>query len=324
MNSMKIEKYLEEVFEEKITIKKYPNVNQIPLILLNEYDFLQVDIHGNNCILMEINSNRIITEKILKNFKILNKLDARQKVLVFDELRSAQRRKLVKNRIAFIVPGKQIYLPFIYLDFIEKFSSSIDAVEKFTVGQQLVYLYILKESKKEVIPVELVKALDLSMSSVNRAIRQFVKLGLLLESGSATRKKYVRIERFKYWGLGKSFLISPVQKIEYIKEIPSGVDLFFSYDSGLSKLSMLSDSKYVTYAVSKKEFNKISRKLVLKDYELDSMNYVRIEVWKYDPSLFSHIDIVDIFSLYAAYMRENDPRVDKELEELIRMELCED
>lgn len=324
MNSMKIEKYLEEVFEEKITIKKYPNVNQIPLILLNEYDFLQVDIHGNNCILMEINSNRIITEKILKNFKILNKLDTSQKVLVFDELRSAQRRKLVKNRIAFIVPGKQIYLPFIYLDFIEKFSSSIDAVEKFTVGQQLVYLYILKESKKEVIPVELVKALDLSMSSVNRAIRQFVKLGLLLESGSATRKKYVRIERFKYWGLGKSFLISPVQRIEYIKEIPSGVDLFFSYDSGLSKLSMLSDSKYVTYAVSKKEFNKISRKLVLKDYELDSMNYVRIEVWKYDPSLLSHSDIVDIFSLYAAYIRENDPRVDKELEELIRMELCED
>jgi hypothetical protein len=324
MNSMKIEKYLEEVFEEKVTIKKHPNVNQIPLILLNEYDFLQVDIHDNNCTLMEIKSNRIITEKILKNVNKLNKIDTSQKVLVFEELRSAQRRKLVKNRIAFIVPGKQIYLPFIYLDFNEKFSSSVDVVEKFTVGQQLVYLYILNESKEEVIPLELVKALDLSMSSVNRALRQLVKIGLLLERGRATRKKYTRIERFKYWELGKSFLISPVQRIEYIKEIPSGVDLFFSYDSGLSNLSMLSDSKYVTYAVSKKEFNKISRKLVLKDYELDSMNYVRIEVWKYDPGLFSNSDIVDIFSLYAAYMGENDPRVDKELEEIIRMELCED
>ncbi len=323
MNSMKIEKYLEEVFEEKSIIKQYSLMDDIPLYLANEYDFLQVNIHGDNCILIEIKTERIMIDKIFKNLLNLNKIDKNKKVLVFDELRSTQRKKLVKNRIAFIVPGSQIYLPWIYLDFNEKVNLKIDKINKFTIGQQVVFLYILNQNKEEVSPIDLVHALDLSMSSVNRAIRQLVQLGLLMESGSATRKKYKRVRRFEYWEKGKSFMISPVQRSEYIKEIPSGVDLFFSYDSGLSKISMLSDSKYVTYAVSKKEFNNISRNLVLKDYELDSMNYVRIEVWKYDPCLFSNSDIVDIFSLYAAYMGENDPRVEKELEELIRMELCE-
>jgi DNA-binding MarR family transcriptional regulator len=320
---MKIEKYLEEVFIEKSIIKEYSLINHVPLYLVNEYDFLQTNIHGNNCTLMEIKSNRIISEKILKNLKKLNEIDGNKKILVFNELRSNQRKNLIKNRIAFIVPGKQIYLPFIYLEFIEKAGIEIDAVEKFTAAQQVVYLYILNQGE-EVIPVELVKALDLSMSSVNRAIRQLVQLGLIIESGNATRKKYKRIGRYEYWEKGRFFLISPVQRVEYIKELPVGVDLFFSHDSALSKISMLNDSNNATYAVKKKEFKKIGRNLLLKDYELDSINYVRIEIWKYDPGLFSTSDIVDIFSLYAAYKGENDPRVDNELEELIKEELCED
>lgn len=323
MNLNKIEKYLEEVFEEKMIIEEYLKSNQIPLFLANEYDFSIVKIHGHICTLMKLNSDRIITEKIIKNIKKLEEIDQNKKVLVIDELRSSQRKNLVRNRIPFIVPGIQIYLPFIFLDFKEAIIKKINAVEKFTIGQQLVYLSILRQEKDEVLPLKLVEKLNLSMSSVNRAVRQLVELELLVEVGKSTRKKYYRIKRLEYWLKGCTYLISPVQRIEYIKDLPSGISSFISYDSGLSKISMLVESKIVTFAIYKKEFEKVSRKLVLKDYELDSMNYFRIEVWKYDPGLFSKTDIVDVFSLYAVYKGEDDPRVDKELEKLIRMELCE-
>jgi hypothetical protein len=54
------------------------------------------------------------------------------------------------------------------------------------------------------------------------------------------------------------------------------------------------------------------------------MDYCRIEVWKYDPGLFAKKGVVDIFSLYAEYAEENDPRVGIEFEQLLKEELCRD
>ena len=323
MKLLNIEDYLENVFKERVKIHKYSKTKKLPLFLQNEYEFFECEIQGVHCVLMKLLTERILIEKLIKHFNKLREFGVETPILIFDDLRSNQRNILVANRIALIVPGKQIYLPFICLDFNEIIKLKQPIIKKFTAGMQSVFLYIIY-NKKEVITGEIAKELKISTASANRAIRQFVALGLVAESGHTTRKRYIRIPKREYWEKGKNHLINPVQKIIYLSEIPKNLKVYFSYDSALSKMSMLNEPANEIYAVNKKCFTGISSEYILDNEILDGKEYYKVEVWKYNPELFARDGSVDVFSLFAEYIEEDDPRVEIELENILKEALCED
>ena len=320
---MSIEVYLEHVFGEKVDIKKYSVIDKLPLFFIEEYEFYVCEIMGAKCLLMKLLKDRIASDKILKHFRKIQDLNIGKPVLLLDNLRANQRRNLLQNLIPFIETDKQIYLPFIYLDFNERIRIKKPVLEKFTPVMQVVFLYILNQNNDEVKARNILENIKISSASVNRSIQQLVEMGLIVESGNATRKKYRRIGKFDFWENGKVHLISPVNNVVYLSKLPEGIKFYYSYDSAISNLSMINEPVNVIFAVEKKDFANIDRKYILKDYDLDDSRFYTVEVWKYNPGLFSDKDNVDIFSLYAEYMEENDPRIDIELEELIRKKLCE-
>jgi len=60
----------------------------------------------------------------------------------------------------------------------------------------------------------------------------------------------------------------------------------------------------------------VKNKDFIKDKKL-----VEIELWDYDPRLFSNSSNVDILSLYASLKDETDERVEQALEDVLRGEL---
>lgn len=318
---MDLGKYLFDVFGENIEIKELEMMNNIPMLILNEYEFYESDLQGKHCIFMKMLKKRILVDKILKHFGKLSEIIDGKCVLIFDELRPYQRRNLVKNRIAFIVPDTQIYLPFICLDFQENIHLKKTVIEQFTASTQCVYLSILYQENAEIILSQISERIDLSPISINRAIRNLVALELIEETGKATRKKYMRIVKNDYWEKGKIHLINPIQKILYLKELQRDIDFYYSNETALSKLSMINHPLDETFAMDKRSISKIDKNLLLINESFDRNLSYKVEVWKYNPGLFVKNGIVDICSLFAELMEVDDPRIEIELDRLIEATL---
>jgi DNA-binding MarR family transcriptional regulator len=321
---MKIEDYLEQVFSEKHTIQEFSQADRLPIFLRNEYLFFECKIHGVQCVLLKMQTERILPDKILKHLSKLRELGAERAVLMFDDLRSYQRKNLVTHRIPFIVPGKQIYLPFICLDFNEIVTLKQLPVKQFTAVMQCVFIAILHQQGDAVMTTDLRKKLGISAASVSRVLRQLASIGLVEESGKATRKQYRRIATIEFWEKGRKHLMDPVQKTIYLKELPQHIKAFYSRDSALSRLSMLSEPSHITYAISKASLGEIPAEDIFQMDEIDGHHhFCEVEIWKYDPGLFAQGEVVDRFSLYAAYPEHDDPRMEIELEAILKEVLCE-
>lgn len=322
---MKLEQYLSEVFGENITVKKFEENNQIPLIIRNDYDFYEGELHGNHCIFMQLRSRRILTEKILKHFTKLSESIQGKFILIFDELRPYQRRNLVEKRIAFVVPDTQIYLPFVFVDFHENISLRKPKIEKFTPSIQCIYIAIFYQLTDEIIASNLSKRLGLSQVSVYRAISNLITLNLINEEGKATRKKFTRISKESFWIKGKEYLISPVQRTMHLISLPKDISYFISNESALSEMSMMNSPERRIYAIDKKDAKKIDKNILFSEIDnvIKSKNdaIYEFEVWSYNPKLFAKDNKVDVCSIYAELIGLADPRIEIELETLIEGEL---
>lgn len=80
---------------------------------------------------------------------------------------------------------------------------------------------------------------------------------------------------------------------------------------------MLNPSRIITYAVSTKAFD---RKL-LNDELIDPEKQVRLELWAYDPKMFSHDNTADALSVALSLKDHADERIEEAVEELIEKEL---
>lgn len=87
--------------------------------------------------------------------------------------------------------------------------------------------------------------------------------------------------------------------------------------SALSDYSMLADNEYETYAISKNEYMLIEKSVQIEFEDLlYEQDYIKLEVWKYDPALFAENGIVDRFSLYMSFEQGQDERTDEILKEI--------
>lgn len=320
---MDLDNYLTEVFGEKVMVNKYNDILKIPMFLTNEYEFFESKLQDKLYVLLRVQSKRILIDKIIKHILKLRELGIERPVLILEDMRASQRKLFVVNRLAFIVPGKQIYLPYICLNLNEKILLKPAKIEKFTAATQCVYLHILNQIGQDVNTRQITLDLGIAQISTNRAIRQLVLLGAIEESGPTTRKRYNRISKKDFWKIGKDYLIDPVLKKIYLSEKPKGINLYLSNQSALAELSMVSDSHIESYAISKIDLEKINKDTLIADYEADSRVCLIIEVWRYQPGLFTDNNIVDIYSLYAEFKDQEDPRIEIEFEQMLEEALCE-
>ena len=86
-------------------------------------------------------------------------------------------------------------------------------------------------------------------------------------------------------------------------------------ETALSEMSMLNPSRFRTYAVYEKDFDKTQ----LIDELIDPEVQVKVEIWAYDPQLFTHTNIAD-----GDLGKENkDERIEEVLEDILEKELTD-
>jgi DNA-binding MarR family transcriptional regulator len=233
-------------------------------------------------------------------------------VLCLASIDSVMRRAFINARTAFLVPGKQVYLPFLYMIFNDRGMHSITAAADETLSpsaQMLLLFHLQVKSLDNMSLREVASILGYSAKTVSVILPELVdkKLCDIVNDGRQKRLCFTE-SRKELWQKSKPYLQTPVKRIAYTDELPNADMFRYSYDSAMSHYSFLAQPRQMSIAVPAGAVKQIS----LHPTE----GACRVEVWKYDPTKLSSGEYTDILSLILSYKGSNDERIAKEIAQL--------
>ena len=233
-------------------------------------------------------------------------------VIILTSMSRYRRSAFVEARIPFVVPEKQLYLPFIGTYMQERLDSENAELEKFQPAAQVLFFYYLYQGNKDMYISNAVKDLGYSAMTISRAAKQLVQTGFFTESKNGVRKVLTGSEQGKALFCSvRPALINPVRRRTSVKKAELNDAYILAGDSAIAKQTMLNDSMFCCYAVVGKQ------NLQELPYAMDANTDVVVEVWKYDPALLSKDGMVDPLSLAMSFEDEEDERVQDAIEELL-------
>lgn len=323
----KLIEYIDDLFGTRLTFQEYTDVNKLPAFLTQKYGIYLARMFETQFLIMYIKDDNELSLSAIKKHK--KKLDFMNYdvVLVMEKLSNYRRQSLVKNRMPFIVPGLQIYLPFIgiaYKEYLEnKYKEDVINDERlrkkrFTPAEQALYLDLITNGTKGRSQLEIATSIGISKIAVSRAFNLFEDISILRSNKIGTKKIY------SFTMLGKSlfnnierYLINPVERSIYVEinsfdENIEGL-LVEAGETALANVTMLAHPRTRIYAIYKKDWTQVKGQL--EEVPSDAENKICIQLWAHPiPKMNNEINPL---ALYLSFRDENDERILSVIDQLV-------
>lgn len=318
-----VESYLKKNIDDNVSIKPWEEKNMLPVFIRNTYGFYLMTILNTQCLLTETMDEAPGVDVIKKHIKRIEGLTKLNVVLYYKDITRYRRKSLIKNQIPFIIENGQVFLPFAVLDIKNTSHYTANTSITFSPATQKAYLYFLYNKDLKVNTTEFAKKIEVAVMTSSRVLNDLYDAKLLsYEIGGKTgrSKEYQRISDPEYFIKGRDLIRSSIKEIIYVRDIPTNT--LVAGMEALSKLSMINPPGYPVRAIGYEQFEEIENeteivenKDIIKDERL-----VELQIWEYDPRLYSNKKHVDVMSLYASLKEEKDERVEQALEDVLRGE----
>jgi hypothetical protein len=315
------EPYLKENIDDHVVIRLSHANNKIPVFLRNIYKLYDMTILDTRCILVETIDETPGIVMVQKHIKRIEELTNLQIVLYYKEISRYRRKSLIEKRIPFVIEDGQIFLPFLGMD-LKKAPQYVEKeVITFSTSTQMAYLYFLYNKDFVANTTEFAEKLGLTLMTSSRILNDLYSAKLLsyeIGGKTARSKEYHRISDPEYFVKGRRFIKSPVKKVVYTKRAPE-----WALIAGLEALALFSMSNppgHLVRAISRRQLNNADLEIVKNKDIVKDEKLVELQVWDYDPKLFTDKKHVDLMSLYASLNKENDERIEQALEEVLGSE----
>ncbi|UUX35134.1 helix-turn-helix domain-containing protein [Fundicoccus culcitae] len=253
-------------------------------------------------------------EQFVKQAEFISRPYNGNYILVFNRLSDDEKQLLIKARIPFIDYKGSLFVPSLGLILNKNLEVLVE--KTFTPSEQLVFIYLITESKELIVASTVEKRTRVSIATVYRVLNKFVQLGWLKsQHGTYSAEKDLNEILIE----GQQYLLNPVKKTLFLeKEVFDSVvknEVHWGY-AGTSALSQLTDlsEEHSIVAMSEAEFRLVNKKNYLTIYEenvLVNQSFVEIQLWKYTPII--NDNLVDRLSLYLTLKDVDDPRVEEAL-----------
>jgi len=304
----------ERLLGGKLKITPYGKTQGLSFMLLGLYNLYKCDFNSSRFILMCNKKKAIYTSGMVSaHMAQIQTASGLQAVFATTEMPSYKRARFLEKHIPFIVPGKQMYLPFACLLLTE--SGSPVPKEYDSLGNLAQILILAKLMKMFATPLSIGTACSIFHYSRISVIRAFDELEYfqLARRSPATKHLEFVADNGHLWRMALPLLHNPQRRIIGLEKIPQGLSVYESGINALSKHSMLSPNPQMEYAVEAKEFNKLGIK---PECPLEDAP-VLLELWNYAPAKIAG-DSIDPFSLYLTLKDAPDDRVQIALENMIK------
>lgn len=319
-----VHRYLLDVLGVRARPRPWPGQRTLPYFLQEAYDLRELRL-WDRPILLAID-RRAGTRSLAHTRGHMDKIRAiagYPVVYVTETLASYERRHLIAKKVAFIVPGNQLFLPDLGLDLREHFRGRTrTANAHVSPATQAVLIATLLRVPWQAAwqPATVVTELGYTPMTSSRVVKELVGAGLARVQNEG-RARWVRMaySAADTWERAKPLLRSPITRLVWLPASPTarppGVRL--AGLTALARLSMLADPPESTYALSPVQW-KAMRRARVETLPVQMPGAYEWQLWSYSPALGPKSDTVDPLSLMLSLGDEADDRVQKALTELRR------
>lgn len=307
-----------DVFGLTINYKSWDKKQALPLYVAGNYEIDEAIVSNNRFIVMRPIGDLPTLPAMKKHIEKIQKIDDVPVAFYLKNLSDFRRKGMLESNIPFMTE-KQVFLPFIGTLLMEEKNNALYK-EKFMFSTQQLFLMYLYNRQNKLYVANVGKKLPYSAMTLSRAVKQLEASDLFLVYKDGVNKviesKYDRRELFER---AKPFLLDPVRKYGYIEKSRIDENMVLASESALAKNSMLNPSKLITYAIDeqKMDINQMENELV------DPNKQIRLELWGYDPKLFSDDNVADGLSVVLSLREIVDERIEEAIDECIERELNE-
>ena len=260
---------------------------QFNLLMISNHKFL---------LLSSLDSEYSI-ENLLKVKEQIRNLFGLDVLFKYKRLSKYERQSLVKKRISFVVPNRNIYINELALHFDEREERRINTKDKLSLGAQNILLYILVIKKESISSSELQVDLNVNKMYVSRAVNELADYHLISITNEFGISR-IRLSETKVniWQKAMQIMQNPIMDIVHI--YPKG----FQKVSGaftksgmheLSRISMLQDDERV-YAIDSSKWKMLKNEF--KETYDENFDAIKIEIWK--SKIPMYIDHINPLALY--------------------------
>ena len=297
-----------EVVYENVALTHLPN------FIATRYRLQLVSMNGQRAIFLYPATELEQIEVLKKHIARIQENENLPVVLVLKELTYRQKESLLREKIPFIVDGRQIYLPFMAVYLQERCNAEKESREEILPSAQMLLLHFIYGGARELSTSQAAKDLKLTPTSISRASKQLEKMGLLqIKKRGVQRILQSEDSPKMLFRKAENKLLNPIKRTIYIPKKFVGIDLLESGYSALAEYSMLNAPNVKWYATEKiSQWND-----VMTNSLQDSRVQVAVEMWRYNPRKLSTRNMVDALSLALALREDADERVEEAVEEML-------
>lgn len=285
----------------------------LPLFITSGRSFFKLTTYGVEFLLIKINKEESFGVVALdKQLRLVCSKLGMPVAFGYASVSKAQRDSLVERNIPFISDSGQLYLPFLGMVFCNNFiqQKTINAQKMMPATQALFLFLLLKSGGRQVKKKQAAEYLGITGTSITRASEQLSSMNLISQQKHGTESLMsLNGKGIESYRKAKPFLINPVQRVITVRQNEVFSSYTLSGESALASKTMLNDSLIPTYAIYKSDIDLNSMKQVDIKWNPD-VKAVNIELWKYNPALFSRDGIADPVSLSMCFEDNADERIE--------------
>lgn len=318
---LECEKYLQQTLGIKISLIKWSGEHSLPIYLQEQYEYCSGALLDLPCLFAFSTGKKTETPlTVKKHLNILSELSGLSVVYIHSSITSWNRARLVEQKIPFIIPGRQMYLPPLGIDF-KEFSRKRTTSPRpsLSPAAQRTMLHIFYNK-----PTDPLKAVDLaritgySRMTISRIFNELeaAEENLIIRSGKFTLLQPPSDYRDLWESLSPK-MNSPVLK--QLRIIPEEIEpeLFIAGESALASCTILAEPEEQFMAVSKGRWQKLQKTIDIREIETRTADSIILEIWQYPPEKNIENRMVDPLSLYLSLRSNEDERIASALEELL-------
>ncbi len=261
---------------------------------------------------------------LLRHYAALRKTLEGELVFVLPSAKPYEVKRLIQERIPFVVPGRQVFLPRNVVFMQTSPSAGPDLADAENPlsprAQALLLFHLQRKPLADRTQIGIATLMHWTPMTVSRAVQelQHKRLCHTLAGGRANRLS-IDCGRAA-WTHAEPWLTSPVRTRRFARLLTKNAKPMF-YEAGMTALSrytMINEDPVPVLAIYDRAFFDLERKGEISVHPYRDEDCVQVELWRYDPALLAENQTVDRLSLYLSLKGNPDERVEDALHELLK------
>lgn len=315
----------------------WPEAESLPFYLQGPYSYSMGELFGRPCLLMLVRGPRGETPGLVrKHWELVSQRFDGDVIYTAEAIASYNRNRLIVQRVPFLVPGNQLFLPPLGVDLREYFRPGRQAeVTHLSPAAQVVLLREILHRDCSGMPAkDLAGMLGYSSMTITRAINELTSLELAMAI-KAGREKHLRFELSgrSLWDAARPVLRSPVTK--RVRVVVRGRGPFgtatmgpIAGESALAHYTDIADAAISQRTITSEALAALARSQDVhvlatqadykRTYLREDRDVIELELWAYNPDAISDGEPwVDPLSLWLSLESCGDERIEMACEALL-------